>query len=90
MVSVGWLQGLSWAFFRPAVPTNTSESLCSVTVSDSNDQWEEVDLTEPSNGMLEQTVTTAGANGANCHVTITNHPFCPGVTMLQLVLTATL
>ena len=41
-------------------PTNTSESLSAVAVSDCDHQGQEVDLTQPADGSLQQP-TAAGA-----------------------------
>ena len=45
-------------------PTHTSESLCSVAISDSDHQGEEVDFAEPPDGPLHQTAAAAGGDGA--------------------------
>lgn len=85
---------VKWVLFRPVEPnlrpTDTSESLRSVTVSDSNHQWKEVDFTEPSGSPLHQATTTAGGNGPAAQPTITHEPLWPGLPTLQLVLTTTL
>ena len=85
---------VDWVLFRPGEPnlrpTNTSESLRPVTVSDSNHQWKEVDFTEPSSSPLHQATTTAGGNGPAAQPTITHKPLWPGLPTLQLVLTTTL
>lgn len=65
--------------------THTSQSLCSVAVSHSDHQWEEVDLTEPSHSALNQTTSTCQPAMA-----VANKPLRPSLPALQLVLTTTL
>ena len=77
--------------------THTSKSLCSVSVSDPDNQRQEVDFAEPTDGPLYQPAATTGADtaaaqGPTCQpaVSVTHEPFWPGLSTLQLVLTTTL
>lgn len=78
-------------------PTDTSEPLGPVVVSDTDHQWQEVDVAQPACGPLRQAAGAAGGNGdaaqpATCKPTVSvpQKPFWPGLPALQLVLTATL
>jgi len=70
-------------------PTDTSEPLRSVAVSDSDHQWEEVDFAEPSDGPLRQ-AAAAQRSARRPTVSITHEPLQPGLATLELVLTTTL
>lgn len=81
---------MSCCFCFFAVLTDTPQSLSAVPVSDGHHQGQEVDLTKPPDGLLQQTAAAWAATPPARQTAVTQKPFRSGLPALQLVLTAAL